>query len=362
MEIPFLNTAIDNSHLFGFCLAFLLALIIVPIVRSIAIKKGLYDQPNERKIHETPIPRLGGVAIWLSVCVTMGILILWFWNYPHGNALSGIFAGGTIVFIIGVIDDIYGLSAKVKLIFQIIAAIVAYIFGVQILALHIPFVPDLVQLGLLSLPITIFWIVAICNAVNFIDGVDGLAGGVTAISAVTLGVVAYYTDQPVAAVVAAVIAGTMLGFLVYNFHPAKIFMGDAGALFAGFVLASIAVTGVLKTVAVTILLPIIILAVPLLDISYAVFRRLCKKQSPFVADGEHIHHRLLKAGMSQSRTVMVFYLICIASGAVATSLVHATRVYFILVVALIVLMLIIAKNSGKKKVVKADSEKEIALN
>ncbi|MEW5819592.1 MAG: MraY family glycosyltransferase [Cyanobacteriota bacterium] len=351
MEIPLLNTAISNSHLFGFCLAFLISLALVPLVRNICIKKGLYDLPDDRKIHETPIPRLGGVAIWFASCITIGFLILWFWHYPHDNALSGMFAGGSIIFILGVIDDVYGLSAKLKFFVQIIAAGIAYMFGVQILALHIPFIDGVVQLGILSIPITIIWIVAICNAFNFIDGVDGLAGGVTAISAVTLGVVAYYTQQPVAAVVAAVIAGSMLGFLVYNFPPAKIFMGDSGALFAGFILASLTVTGVLKTVAFTILLPMIILSVPLLDITYAVFRRLAQGKSPFVADGEHIHHRLLKAGMSQNRTIMIFYFICIASGVVAASLVHATRVYLIFLLGLLVLMFIIANSNRKKKVV-----------
>lgn len=349
MNIPFINTAINNSHLLGFLIAFLLAVFIIPVVRQVAIKKGLYDLPDERKIHQNPIPRLGGIGIWFSTCLTMGILILWFWNYPHGNALSGIFAGSTIIFVVGVIDDVKGLSPKIKLVFQFIAAIVAYIYGVQIVALDFPFVEGVYKLGLFSLPITVIWIVAISNALNFIDGVDGLAGGVTAISALTLGVVAYYTQQPVAALVAAVIAGTMVGFLAYNFHPAKIFMGDSGALFCGFVLASIAVTGVLKTVTVTILLPIIILSVPILDITYSVFRRLAKRKSPFIADGDHIHHRLIKAGVSQNRTIMVFYFICIASGAIATSFVGGIRTYLILLIALIAIMLIIARHNKRKK-------------
>jgi UDP-GlcNAc:undecaprenyl-phosphate GlcNAc-1-phosphate transferase len=343
----------DTAHLVGFVIAFMIALVVVPIVRKVCIKKGWYDIPNDRKIHQQPIPRLGGVAIWFSSCLAIGLLIFCFWQYPHGNALSGIFAGGTIIFLLGVVDDIKGLSPYIKLFFQIVAASIAYAFGVQILNLHIPFMADPISLGILSLPLTIFWIVAISNAINFIDGVDGLAGGVTAISALTLGVVAYYTHQPVAALVAAAIAGTMLGFLVYNFHPAKIFMGDSGALFAGFVLASIAVTGVLKTVTATILLPILILSVPLLDISYSVFRRLAQGKSPFKADGEHIHHRLIKAGVSQNRTIVVFYLICIASGTIATSFVHATRQYLLLIVGLLLIMLLISRLTKKKKLIEA---------
>jgi len=333
----------------GFLIAFGLSILFVPTVRNFCIKKGLYDLPNDRKIHHIPIPRLGGVGIWLSCVLTMSLLIVVFWRYPHGNALSGMVAGGTILFIVGMIDDIRGLAPKIKLFFQILAAFVAYILGVQIIAVHIPFSTNVLYLGILSIPLTVIWIVAISNAVNFIDGVDGLAGGVTAISALTLGVVAYYTDQPIAALVAAVLAGTMLGFLAFNFHPAKIFMGDSGSLFAGFLLASIGVTGVLKTVAATILLPILILSVPLLDITYAVFRRILKGKSPFIADGEHIHHKLLKAGISQNRTIIIFYLICIASGTIATSLVHATRTYLLLLIVLLTIMLIISKIASKSK-------------
>jgi len=247
------------------------------------------------------------------------------------------------------VDDIKGLSPFVKLFFQIVAATAAFFYGVQMTNLHLPFLDAPIALGIFSLPLTVFWIVAISNAFNFIDGVDGLAGGVTVISALTLGVVAYVTHQPIAALVAAAIAGTMLGFLVFNFHPAKIFMGDSGALFAGFVLASIAVTGVLKTVTATIVLPILILSVPLLDISYSVFRRLARGKSPFRADGEHIHHKLLKAGVSQNRTIIIFYLICIASGTVATSFVHATREYLTLLIVLLLIMLLISRVTNKKK-------------
>lgn len=340
----------------------IISLILVPIVRNKSIKKGFYDIPNDRKIHQTPIPRLGGIAIWASTCLSVVILLLCFWRYPHDNALSGIFAGGTIIFILGLIDDLYGLSPKVKLLFQFVAAIVAYTFGVQMLSFHLPFIDNAINLGLLSLPITVIWIVGISNAVNFIDGVDGLAGGVSVISALTLGVVAYYNHQPVGALVVSVLAGAILGFLVYNFHPAKIFMGDAGALFTGFVLASVAVTGVLKTVTVTILLPILILSVPLLDISYSTFRRLLQGKSPFIADGDHIHHKLLKAGISQNRTVVIFCLICIASGAVATYFVSATRVYLILLVIMITIMLLIARYSAKKKLPEPIITRKMTIN
>ncbi len=306
--------------------------------------------PNERKIHKAPIPRLGGVAIWLCTILTFAILVLLSWNYPHGNGLSGILVGGSIMFLLGLVDDIYNLSPKFKLFVQFGAALVAFLLGVKIDVLYNPF-GDSISLGLLSLPVTLIWLVAISNAMNFIDGVDGLAGGVSAISAVTLGVVAIYTHQPISALVAAILAGSMLGFLVFNFHPAKIFMGDSGALFAGFTLAALSVTGVLKTVTVTMLLPIMILAVPIMDISYSVLRRLFKKESPFVADSEHIHHKLLKAGFSHNRTIIILYLLCIAAGSIATMFVGAYRVYFFIVLAILLMMFALAgisRSSGEK--------------
>lgn len=308
----------------------------------------MVDIPNDRKIHKSPIPRLGGVAIWLCTLLTFGVLVLISGKYPHGNGLSGILIGGSLMFLLGLVDDIYNLNAKFKLFIQIGASLVAFLLGVRIEVLFNPFgIP--IDLGLFSLPFTMIWLVGISNAMNFIDGVDGLAGGVTAISAVTLGVVAIYTHQPISALVAAILAGAVMGFLLFNFHPAKIFMGDSGALFAGFTLAALSVTGVLKTVAVTMLLPILIFAVPIMDISYSTIRRLFKGTSPFVADSEHIHHKLLQAGLSHNRTVIIFYLLCIAAGLIATSSVGAYRLYSVLVIFIIFIMIILSRISQSEK-------------
>ena len=339
---------IQDSHIWGFFISFTIAIIIVPLVRFFCIKKGFVDIPNDRKIHKFPIPRLGGVAIWLSTLLTFGILVLLSWNYPHGNGLSGILIGGSLMFLLGMVDDIYNLSPKFKLAVQIGAALVAFLLGVKIEALFNPF-GNPIPLGMLSMPVTILWLVGISNAMNFIDGVDGLAGGVSTISAVTLGVVALYTHQPISTVVAAILAGSMMGFLLFNFHPAKIFMGDSGALFSGFTLAALSVTGVLKTVTVTIMLPMMILAVPILDISYSVLRRLSKKMSPFVADSSHIHHRLLQAGLSQNRTITVLLALGIGAGSIATSFVGAYKEYFAIVILIIFIMIILANLSRNKK-------------
>lgn len=320
----------------------------MPLVRFYCLKKGYVDIPNNRKIHKSPIPRLGGVAIWLCTLLTFAILVFLSWDYPHGNGLSGILIGGSVMFLLGMVDDIYNLSPKFKLVIQIGAALIAYLLGVRIEMLFNPFGAP-VYLGIISLPLTVLWLVGISNAMNFIDGVDGLAGGVSTISAVTLGVVAIYTHQPISALVAAILAGSMMGFLVFNFHPAKIFMGDSGALFAGFTLAALSVTGVLKTVTATMLLPVMILAVPIMDISYSVIRRLLKKTSPFIADSEHIHHKLIEAGFSHNRTVSVLYMLCIAAGFIATSFVNAFRLYSVIVLVVLAIMLTLSQISRLRK-------------
>jgi UDP-GlcNAc:undecaprenyl-phosphate GlcNAc-1-phosphate transferase len=341
---------ISDAHIWGFAISFMLAVIIVPVVRRFCIRQGFVDMPGERKIHKSPIPRLGGVAIWLCTILSFVILVLLSFDYPKGNGLSGILIGGGLMFLLGLVDDIYNLSPKFKLFVQIGAALVAFLLGVKIEMIYNPF-GDPVSLGLFSLPLTVMWLVGISNAMNFIDGVDGLAGTVTTISAVTLGVVAVSTvhPQPISALVAAILAGSMMGFLLFNYNPAKIFMGDSGALFAGFTLAALSVTGVLKTVAATIMLPIFILAVPILDISYSVIRRLSTGSNLMKADSEHIHHKLLKAGLSHNKTVMVFILICIAAGSIAVSFVGAYRLYFMVVLSIVPVMLLLSRLSRLKK-------------
>lgn len=306
-------------------------MVFVPIIRQKAINAGFYDAPGDRKIHKHPIPRLGGIAIWLGFILTVGLFMLFHWEYPHGNGVLGILAGGTLIFLLGLLDDLHNMSPYLKLIGQLLAATVAFYLGVQVNTLDLPESKVLV-LHALSFPVTVLWLVGISNAMNFIDGVDGLAGGVTTLSAITLAMIAVFTDQPVAAMLAALLAGSSLGFLVYNFYPAKIFMGDSGALFSGFTLAAIAVTGVLKTKVVVMLLPILVFCVPLLDITYSTLRRVLLMKNPFIADGEHLHHKLLKAGNSQVRTVAYFYALCIVAGMLATGYVNYLG-YYVIVLA-----------------------------
>ena len=243
-------------------------------------KEGLVDLPGERKIHTKPVSRIGGVAIWLSTMLTF-LCLVFLSYYPYGSLLSGILLGSSLMFLLGLVDDIYNLNAKFKLFIQIAIATLVYLLGVKINS--IPFFGG-IDLGFWSYPITLLWIVGISNAVNFIDGVDGLAGSVVTVNAITLAIIAVTMSpsSPISALIGFILAGAMLAFLTYNFNPAKIFMGDSGALFSGFLLAAISITGVMKTATIAILLPFVVLAVPIMDITFSSLRRISKGKSPFV--------------------------------------------------------------------------------
>jgi len=330
---------LTHAHIIGTVIAYLIGVCLVPLVISFSKKEGLVDVPNERKIHTKPISRIGGVAIWASTMLTFLCLVFMSY-YPSGNLLSGILLGGSLMFLLGLVDDIYNLDAKFKLFIQISIATLVYLLGVQID--NAPFIGDL---GIFSYPITILWIVGISNAFNFIDGVDGLAGSVVTVNAITLAIiaVAMTPPNPISALIGFILAGSMLAFLTYNFNPAKIFMGDSGALFSGFLLATISIAGVMKAATLAILLPFIVLAVPIMDITFSSLRRIAKGQSPFVADSEHIHHKLLHAGFSQKKTVMILTSVAIIAGALASLFMGSATMkhYFIYIIAVVIIMLIL---------------------
>lgn len=243
------------------------------------------------------------------------------------------------MFLLGLIDDLYDLPPGLKLFVQIGAALIAFLLGVRIEILSNPFGAPIL-LGILSFPLTLIWLVGITNAINFIDGLDGLAGGIITIISVTLGVVAFFTHQPAAALIAALLAGSFMGFLLFNFYPARIFMGDSGALFAGFVLAGLSVNGVVKSVAVSVLLPIFIFSVPIMDMSFSVFRRLLKRAHIMRADKEHIHHKLIGTGLSQNKTVGILYAVSLLGGVIATLLVGGHVLYLYLMAFIFLFMAI----------------------
>lgn len=341
---------LTNAHVIGTIIAYIFGVFLVPLVINYSKKEGLVDLPNERKIHTIPVSRLGGVAIWASTMLTF-LSLVFLSYYPYGSLLSGILLGSSLMFFLGLIDDIYNLDAKFKLFIQLSIATIVYLLGVKISS--IPFFGG-IELGFWSYPITLLWIVGISNAVNFIDGVDGLAGSVITVNSITLAIIAIAMtpSNPIVALIGFILAGSMLAFLTYNFNPAKIFMGDSGALFSGFLLAAISITGVMKAATLTILLPFVVLAVPIMDITFSSLRRICKGKSPFVADAEHIHHKLLHAGFSQKKTVLILTSVAIIAGAIASLLMGINTIkhyaFYILIIIFIMLLLNFIKVLTKK--------------
>ena len=338
---------LSEANIIGAVIAFIIGLFLVPLIILFSEKQGLLDKPNERKIHSHPIPRLGGVAIWICTILSFFALILLSY-YPHRSLLSGLLLGSSLMFLLGLIDDIYCLSAKFKFVIQISIATIVFCLGVKITTIFIPILGLIEIPAILSYFITIGWIVGISNAVNFIDGVDGLAGSVITISCVTLGIIsiALVPADVVSALIAFILAGSMLGFLTYNFHPAKIFIGDSGALFAGFLLATLSIMYSMKTTDCKMYVPLLILAVPILDITFSSLRRILKGTSPFVADAEHIHHKLLHLGLSQNKAVLLLVLFSILMGWLATYIAATdTTKYFLYAIIMSIVMIILNRHA-----------------
>ena len=308
--------------LLTFALAAIVVLVATPIVKRIALQFGFVDRPNARKVHQRPMVRLGGVAIFSGFLVAL--LIIWsmggFGTLPHTKEYEawGVVLGAIAYFGIGLLDDLFNLSPLVRLVMQVAVAIAAWSAGVQVDFITVPGM-GLVQLpDAISLVVTVLWLAGMTNAINWIDGLDGLAAGVSGIAAIVMLITCLFMHQPAAAIISAALAGCTLGFLRYNFNPAQIFMGDGGAYFIGFTLAGVGVIGLVKGVTtVAVLLPYLILAVPILDMSAVILDRLRNGKSPFIADKRHLHHRLLNAGLSQRRTVLFIYSLTIWVGSLA---------------------------------------------
>lgn len=288
------------------CVAFAVAFGTTPIVKAFAQKVGAMDNPGEaRRIHTHPIPRMGGMAIFLGFLVSVVLFA------EISKPVQGILIGSVIIVATGVVDDILSLKYWVKLIAQLAAAIIAVAHGVVIRGFMNPnvFSPnETLFIGFLSIPVTVIWIIGVTNAVNLIDGLDGLACGVSAISSVTMLVVALMVAEPNVAIILACLMGGCIGFIPYNFNPAKIFMGDTGALLLGYVLATVSIMGLFKFYAViTFLVPILAMALPLFDTATAIIRRLLKGQNPMMPDRGHLHHKLIDHGLSQKQAVAVLY-------------------------------------------------------
>ncbi len=281
--------------------AALVVVCLTPLAVRLARRIGAVDEPRARGLSDRPMPRLGGVAIFAGVLVS-ALLFL-----PLDGAFGAIVAGAAVITIVGALDDVFELSAPIKLLGQIAAALIPVLEGVRVYDFTLPFVHR-VELGDLGIPMTVLGIVLIMNVVNFSDGVDGLAAGVCAIAAMAFVVIAFDLQRANAAVLAAIIAGAALGFLVHNFHPATVFMGDCGSNLLGLLLACVAVEGTVKTQAVlALVLPLIVLAVPFLDTTFVLLKRLKYRRPVYLADREHFHHRMDRIGFSTRRTVVYLY-------------------------------------------------------
>ena len=288
--------------------AALVALIFTPMVRSLAFRVGAVDVPKDgRRMHDHPIPRMGGLAIFFGFIFSVLIFL------PLTPELRGMLLGSVIIVMLGILDDIFALPALPKLFVQIGAALIAVLEGNRIYLLSNPniFSSDPYwELGWLSIPITVLWIVGITNAVNLIDGLDGLACGVSTISSMTMLIIALIVAEPDVAILMGALAGACIGFLPYNLNPAKIFMGDTGATFLGFTLAVVSIQGLFKFYAViSFAVPFLMLGLPIFDTTFAILRRLARGQSPMSPDRGHIHHRLIDMGFSQKQAVAVLYII-----------------------------------------------------
>ena len=288
--------------------AAIVAFIATPVVRSLAFKIGAVDVPKDnRRMHNHPIPRMGGLAIFFGFILSALIFV------PLSTPVRGMLLGGVIIVILGIFDDIYALPALPKFFIQIASALIAVLMGNQIDILSNPNIVSSEPywvLGIWSIPISVLWIVGITNAVNLIDGLDGLACGVSTISSMTMLVIALTVAEPDTALLMAALAGACIGFLPYNLNPAKIFMGDTGSTFLGFILATVSIDGLFKSYAIiSFAVPFLMLGLPIFDTCFAIFRRVSHGQSPMAPDRGHIHHRLIDMGFSQKQAVAVLYII-----------------------------------------------------
>ncbi len=342
---------INEALMNGVCavlLALLLAFTTTPAVRALAYIIGAIDVPRDnRRMHKRPIPRIGGLSIFLAFVVSTLIFC------QVNETLIAIYAGGLLIVLIGIIDDVKPINAWLKFAVQILAAVVAVLCGIRLEFINL--FGEYIHFGGFAIPLTILWIVGLTNAINLIDGLDGLACGVCAISSIALFFVTLIKGDVQSAVITAVLAASCLGFLPFNSNPAKIFMGDTGALFLGYTLAVFSVEGVFKMHTVlSFLIPIAVFALPLFDTLHAIIRRIIKRQSPFSPDKNHLHHKLIKQGFSHKQSVYIIYAICAILGlsAVTFSADNPSKALMILAVGFAVLgvyLLLITKYGFNSK-------------
>ena len=296
----------------GSLLALAIVVLLTPAVGGMARLLGVVDTPGGRRLNRSPVPRLGGLALFLGIFVPALAFL------PFDRETRGVLLGAAVAVTVGAVDDFRGLRWFEKLGGQLLAAAIPTWFGIWVDRFTFPLLGIHHLPASAGVPLTILWIVAIMNMVNFLDGLDGLAAGVTGIAGLTFAVIALSLAKPDAAILSAIVFGACVGFLRHNFYPARIFMGDSGALLLGFVLATISVQGLLKTAAtVALFFPLLVLAVPIVDTTFVVVRRLKHGERVFEGDQAHLHHRFLRRGFSQPRAAFTIWGWCIALAAAA---------------------------------------------
>lgn len=347
-----------------FCIALIASLVITPFTIKLAYKIGALDIPKDnRRMHKVPVPLIGGLAIYLAFVITV-IAFIPLTRTPLSDEhkqIIGLLLGGSFITISGFIDDIKPMKARTKLIFQIAAAVILVCFGVSIKFVTNPFdrITGMSDIGWLSIPATIFWIVGVTNAFNLIDGLDGLAAGVASISCITLFIVSILNGRFMTAALTAALAGSTLGFIPYNFNPAKTFMGDTGAQFLGFILAAISIQGAIKSAAaIVITVPVLALGLPIYDTLTSMIRRYINKKPVMEGDKEHLHHKLLDMGLSQKQTVIVMYII---SGVLGLSAIFATELStvqsFVVLISVLCIVIILSREIGMLKKKKSEGNR-----
>ena len=327
-------------YILAFVISLLASFLLTPSVKKLAFKIGALDKPEKRKVHTHVMPRLGGLAIYC------GFIIAILCTVHINKDVLGIITGGTFIVLLGVLDDKYSLPAKVKLLGQIVAALILCAFDIKIEWLNNPW-GGYFYLDLFSVPFTVFWVISFTNVVNLIDGLDGLAAGVSGIASITVILVAVQQGFYSVAVITAALAGGIIGFIRYNFNPASIFMGDTGSMFIGYMLAAISIFGAVKSAAtIALIVPAVALGLPIMDTAFAILRRYTNGRPIFQPDKGHLHHRLLAMGMSQRQAVVLMYAISAALSVAAVVLTEVDGYFAALVIAVIITCVAI----GAKKI------------
>jgi UDP-GlcNAc:undecaprenyl-phosphate GlcNAc-1-phosphate transferase len=310
-----------KTYLFIFLIAFGISYLLTPLIRILSLKMGWLDKPNYRKINTKPMPLLGGLAIFISYASALLIFHALRPNFMLPLKFWGLLSSCSIIVMAGLVDDIFYLSPRRKLFYQVCAAMIAYAYGFNIILVSGPIGGHFQVSMFLSFFLTVFWIVGFTNAVNLLDGLDGLAAGVSGIVSMTLFFAGIKGHNPIIAILSIPLAGSALGFLRHNFYPAKIFMGDTGSMFLGFTLALISIEGSYKgSTFFAIFIPIIAMGLPFVDTGLSILRRILSGKKIFTADKEHVHHKLLMIEGHQKKAVLTLYMLTISFGLIAVAL------------------------------------------